>query len=206
MKKTIIDTCVIISSFLAASVSYFGIPQNFRIGKVKIFFIIFLVLILLLLILTWSFYFYKKPKTYKNTKKEKINKYLENLYKKTGHCYIFSKGSMTWFNYGTIKESLLKKCKEHQLTIVVPQENESTGILKHAGGFVFTNDDLNIKNFASWSITNPEGSDCLIAIGNDVRNRHTIKEYTIQDMDFINISRLVTKLLDLLSKQNGDSN
>ncbi len=206
MKEKIIDSCLIIATFLAALISYLGIEKELRIGRVYYSFVAFCILIGLLLVLIWVFFLIGRPKSFNNNKKDKIYKYLEGLYQKTGHCYIFSRGSMTWYNYGTIKESLLKKCKEEQLTIIVPRENEYTKELKLAGGNIFTYTELNIENFASWSIVNPEGADCIVAIGNDIRNKHYVKEYNIKDIDYIKVSVLISKLLDNLSEHKESSN
>lgn len=206
MKEKIIDSCLIFATFLAALISYLGIGKELRIGRVCYSFLAFCILIGILLLLIWLFFFIERPKSFNNNKKNKIYKYLEDLYLKTGHCYIFSRGSMSWYNYGTIKDSLLKKCKERQLTIIVPHENDFTNELKLAGGIIFTYTELNIENFASWSIINPEGTDCVVALGNDICNKHYIKKYNINNIDFMKISKLVTKLLDNLSKHKESNN
>lgn len=206
MKEKIIDSCLIIATFLAALISYLGIGKELRIGRVYYSFVAFCILIGLLLVLIWLFFFIGRPKAFNNNKKDKIYNYLESLYNKTGHCYIFSRGSMTWYNFGTIKESLLKKCKEKQLTIIVPVENTFTNELKLAGGNIFTYTELNIEKFASWSIVNPEGSDCIVAIGNDIRNKHYIREYNMNNIDYVKFSILISKLLNKLSEHKGANN
>lgn len=201
MKEKIFDSCLIVASFFAALISYLGIAEDARTERIKYSFYVFCSLIVLLLLLNWIFYYIGKPKSFDNRKKDKIYNYLQNLYKKAGHCYIFSRGSMTWFTHGTIKNSLKKKCKENQLTIIVPNENEYTDELKKEGGKVFICSELNIENFASWSIINPEGNDCIIALGTDINNKHYIREYNVKNMDFVNASKLIAKLLDNLSKK-----
>ena len=83
MKEKVIDTCLIVATFLAALISYSGIEDSLRTKRVNYSFWIFCILILVLIVLTWVFYFVGKPKSYNNKDKTKINNYLERLYSKT---------------------------------------------------------------------------------------------------------------------------
>lgn len=199
MKERIIDSIVAVLTFIAALISYLGVNEKTKL--IRISFIVFCVLILFLVILIWLFYLKTLPKSYSE---KKVKEYLEKLYRKSGPCYIFSQGSLSWLDYGTINQSLNKKCKEKQLTVIVPSKNSKTNILENQKANIYTFRELNTNNFASWSIINPSGKDPKVAIGYERNGKHFITEYANSNDDVIKISTMFADVLDSISgKKNG---
>lgn len=202
MKERVIDSIVAVLSFIAALISFLGIEEKSK--SVNIAFIIFCFLMSILIIFIWIFYFKSQPKKYKN--ETKIKQYLEKIYSIKGPCFIFSQGGLSWLDYGSIKNRLETKCRNRQLTIVVPQKNSKTNEFENKKGNVYTYDDFNTQSFASWSVINPAGKDGIIAIGYDKDGTHYIKEYTAKDEDIIKIVKMFTDFIESNSEKKRNRN
>lgn len=199
MKERIIDSIVAVSTFIAALISYLGVETKTRL--INISFGIFTVLLLVLILLIWLFYCKSLPKSYSD---KKVNEYLEQLYRKSGRCYIFSQGSLSWLDYGTINQSLSKKCKEKQLTVVIPEKNSKTNTLQNLNANIYTFNEFHTNNFASWSIINPTGKDAKVAIGYEKNGKHYITEYTNSNDDVLKVTAMFADVLDYISsRKNG---
>lgn len=202
MKERIIDSIVAVLSFIAALISFLGIEKKSK--PVIIAFVTFSILMLILILIIWIFYWRALPKKYKN--EDKIKQYLEKIYSIKGNCFIFSQGSLSWLDYGKIKNILEKKCRNRQLTIVVPRKNSKTNVYENIKGNIYTYDELHTESFASWSVINPAGKDGVVAIGYDKNGTHYIKEYTSKDEDIIKIVKMFTDFIESNSEKKRNRN
>lgn len=188
---TLITTIV---SLITLVLSYACFPDDVPL-KITVLFIVALILLIILLIIVLMPFF--QANVYdKNKHGQKIDGYMENLYKNaTGKIIISTTGSMKWAT-PKILEVLEEKAKSSGVVVFVPQKNEKTRRLESVGAKIIDSSVTNTNPNLNFSIVNPGADDALIAIGRSSnKNIHYITEYEAKS-DVMVVARELARLLE----------
>ena len=200
--KIFIRIVGLISSFLAViSIFYSPFANSTPLEAWRVVIITILSLMMLASVVFDIYDYYKaKPSCFK--KEQDIKNYMYNWISTEGKVVLFS-NDLSWVN-SAIKELLLKKAKQHELTICLSSRIELTNELEASGASIFTYSNLNFKPNSRFTIIKENKDDRQIAISKSIKtkniNHHYIYEY--QNGGPIPIVTLAYDLVNLIKLCN----
>jgi hypothetical protein len=121
-----------------------------------------------------------------------------NWISKGNRVAIFTR-DMTWTDTNDIKELLCKKAGNHELSIYLPEITQRIKPfieeLKNYGASIYTYPELDLIPESRFTIINKDRSDAQVAVGRNVKGKHTIEEYTIGEHPVFGIANDLTRVI-----------
>jgi hypothetical protein len=133
------------------------------------------------------------PKKFKLTQQGKIRRYMINWLRSGGRAVIFTR-DMTWVD-ATVREILLNKARNHELTIFIEHPLPIAAELAQAGAEVISYGDLGVVPQSRYTIIDFEKHGARVAVGGAVGNRHVIQEFRDGEHPFFAVSEDLAKIL-----------
>jgi hypothetical protein len=124
----------------------------------------------------------------------RINEYMFNLLRNGGRVAIVS-NDLTWVKGSdSIKNLLVEKAQESEVTIIVPRANDVAAFLEENGVRVITYPGLSITPKTRFTIALQGRADEFVAIGRQKNGFHTIREYQRDELPCLLAEDLVAIL------------
>lgn len=122
----------------------------------------------------------KKPGLYCENEKE-INDYMINWIQKGGRVIVFTR-DMSWAQHDiTVKDMLLRKSKNNELSIILAEKSEFISELEENGANIYTYGELNYTPTSRFTIVKRGRIDSKVAIGTEKDGKHYIEEFSQND-------------------------
>lgn len=193
------EIITIFSTFLTA-VSLIGINWD-ELTELKRLFIKIALSFAALLILYSFIKIFVGKHIYKLEKdKNKIQKYMQQIYLHSGSLVICTSGQLDWAN-DEIKTELKEKAKSKHLIIFSSTKNSFLNDLEKLGAIIYDKEMLGIAPSSNTSILNVNGGDVFIATGLSDDKYHIIEEYDAK-CSATNVIKDLTSIIEKLINQN----
>jgi hypothetical protein len=127
------------------------------------------------LVLDYRDYLKQKPRSFKPDSNE-IKQYLFNWISKGGHAAIFTR-DMSWANDARIKNMLIAKARNSELTVILPKPNDLTHELEMSGANIISYEGLDYTPQSRFTIINKDRMDSQVAFGRRIKDQHIIEEF-----------------------------
>lgn len=133
----------------------------------------------------------------------KINDYMFNLLRDSGHVAIFS-NDLTWVEQSEgIQNLLKKKARQNEVTLFLPREIAIAKALKDCGARTITYPDLNFVPRTRFTVLFHGTADARVAIGRRTNGYHVIREYHKDELPYW-LSQDIVEILGRYSNVQPD--
>jgi hypothetical protein len=143
----------------------------------------------------------QKPRTFKPESYE-IKNYLLNWISKGGHAVVFTR-DMSWANDDRIKNMLLTKARNSELSVILPKQMALTEELERSGAQIISYESLNYTPQSRFTLINKGRMDSQVAFGRRIKDQHVIEEFANGEHPVFALANDLVEILNHIQKKSS---